>query len=908
MPVLRSREIPSPQPLQSKSPSSSSSPKTLEPKPRLTPPLIEPITPAKAVESVSLSPSPPYRRRSLRLSGGDVRGPTQKRTRTDVSETQELGDSVGGSVRVSDDSLDRIKELGQIEGNKQEIGKFGVLSLRSGTRVAKRVSFGDDVRVSDVDLDNLIGNVANDVQQLGGNKVLSPGLGGRVAKKVLIDGSDDDDDDDWISLDEIVNMVDVKEDEDAVLKHNGSKKTTMNLRRYSEEEKGKSKLSIDDQMVDDVLEEADLSSFRVNENDDLCSFKQFNSVMVGCANFGIDGQGVVHNMAEDDSRLFHDDRSNLRSPRRYTREEKGKAVLTSDDALLDVHVGDNDDDDVLEKANTELDLNSPAVDVNFDVEVNHEIELDGKMKEREINIRKEIRESRLKYMREQQKRIAKENALKFAHFRMEDDEGQGRREEDNEDLEDEVEAPSEDPLVNVEDWPGPFSTAMKIIRDREKNLGKQAQNSCSDKGSMPVISWTPKKETGLELKTRTVPSLLSMSFKILAENADAIPSLKFVPDALRHKLCQILCDSRRMNAQFFSLLLEGSPSEIRVSDCSWLEEEQFESSIKDCDTSTLMVLQLDLCGHCVSDASLLKAIGPKGFPVLTTISLKGACRISDAGLTAIVSAAPVLRSMNLSQCSLLTDVGIKTIADKLGSIVHELYLDDCDTLDAMSILPSLKRLLRLEVLSLRGIGGVSDKFLKQLLTSNGHNMKELVLANCVNVTNSSLKVIAEKCPQLCVLDLCYLRKLTDVGMAHLANGCSGIQDLRLCRNAFSDDAIAAFLEASGESLKELSLNNITKVGQNTTISLAQRCKNLEMLDLSWCRSLTDDALGLIADSCMSLKLLKIFGCTQITRTFIDGHSNPHLHVVGMKLTPILEHIKRPNFEHGPLYYSAVPPS
>lgn len=47
------------------------------------------------------------------------------------------------------------------------------------------------------------------------------------------------------------------------------------------------------------------------------------------------------------------------------------------------------------------------------------------------------------------------------------------------------------------------------------------------------------------------------------------------------------------------------------------------------------------------------------------------------------------------------------------------------------------------------------------------------------------------------------------------------------------------------------------------MSVAKRCKNLVSLDVSWCRNLTDEALGLIADSCLSLEVLKVFGCTQV---------------------------------------------
>ncbi|XP_021714997.1 F-box/LRR-repeat protein 14-like [Chenopodium quinoa] len=510
-------------------------------------------------------------------------------------------------------------------------------------------------------------------------------------------------------------------------------------------------------------------------------------------------------------------------------------------------------------------------------------------------------EQRPKDLRAQHKDIARQNASRYAFFDAREEEN------DEDDDDDEEEMVAEEPVGNVEDWPGPFSTAMEIIRDREKNSNRQVRDLSSVKEGFPLVSWTPRKESYLECSKREAPALISLCLNVLAENVDAITSLDSVPDALRNKLSRLFCDSRKMNPHFLSLLLDGSPSEIRLSDCSWLEEHVFEKLFEACDFKIMTVLQLDLCGHCVSDSSLRKALVPKGLEALTTISLKGACRISDAGLAALVSSAPALRSMNLSQCSLLTDVGIESIANSLGLILQELYLDDCETLDAMRILPKLRQLKALEVLSLRGVVSVSDKFIKNLFEENGQNMKELVLANCVNLTDSSLKVIANTCPQLRVLDPSYLGKLSDIGMAYITNGCRSIQDLKLCRSPFSDDAIAAFLETSRESLIELSLNNISKVGQNTTISLARRCKNLESLDLSWCRLLTNEALGLIADSCLSLRLLKLFGCTQVTEVFVDGHSNQHLHIVGLKLTPILEHIKRPDFQQGPLHYSTFTP-
>nr|KYP57841.1 DNA repair protein rhp7 [Cajanus cajan] len=476
------------------------------------------------------------------------------------------------------------------------------------------------------------------------------------------------------------------------------------------------------------------------------------------------------------------------------------------------------------------------------------------------------------------RRIAKENATHYARFNAAT-EGESSL----------AVAPRE-----IDDSVTPFSIALKAIRERATKKGWDA--------------WVFNSENRPGEKKRVlVPSLQELCLGILADNADAMVSLEGVPDELRHKLCKLLCDSRKMNSRFLELLLSGSPSEIRLKDCSWLTEEQFAKSFQMCDTGRLEVLQLDQCGRCIPDYALLGTLrqSPNWLPRLTSLSLSGACRLSDKGLQVLVSSAPQLRSINLSQCSLLSSASIHILANSLGSLLKELYLDDCLIIDAAQILPALKKLEHLEVLSLAGIQTVSDEFIKEYIVARGHNMKELVLKDCEKLTDASIKVIAEHCPGLCALDLMYLDKLTDLSIGYLANSCRTLHTLKLCRNPFSDEAIAAFLEITGESLKELSLNNIKKVDHQTTLSLARHAKNLQILDLSWCRNLTDNELGFIVDSCLSLRLLKLFGCSLVTDAFLNGHSNPEIQILGLKMSPLLQNVKVPDPHQGPLRYSSV---
>ncbi|KAK7303997.1 hypothetical protein RJT34_14965 [Clitoria ternatea] len=581
---------------------------------------------------------------------------------------------------------------------------------------------------------------------------------------------------------------------------------------------------------------------------------------------------------DDEAGNEHDDVDNEGRRKRLSREEKGKAVV---DANL---------------SHAEPKVENSGVNVDNNVNDNANANATSRLRERSRSTRAHDSGSgsRRNEFMERFHSIARENASRFAFFAPE---------EENDDRSPTVPEAARD---EIEDWPGPFSTAMKIIKDRGMKL-QTVETESSQTNLCESISWVPKAETERVGASVSVPTLQEMCLKILVKNVDAIVSLESVPDALRHRLSQLLCDSRKIDSHFFELLVVGSPSEIRLRDCSWLTEEQFTKCFQICDTSNLAVLQLDQCGRCLPDYVIVATLAqsPRHLPRLTTLSLSGACRLSDGGLRALVSSASALRSLNLSQCSLLTSASLYILAESLGSLLKELYLDDCQGIDAALIVPALVELEHLEVLSVAGIQTVGDEFVKNYVVARGQNMKELALKDCMNLTDASIKVIADHCPGLCALDLMNLCKLTDLSIGYLTNGCRALHTLKLCRNQFSDEAIAAFVETVGESLKDLSLNNIKKVGYHTTLSLVDHAKNLHSLDLSWCRNLTDNALGLIVDSCLSLRLLKLFGCTQVTDTFLKGYSNPQIQIIGLKMSPVLQHVKVPDPHQGALNYSSV---
>ena len=161
----------------------------------------------------------------------------------------------------------------------------------------------------------------------------------------------------------------------------------------------------------------------------------------------------------------------------------------------------------------------------------------------------------------------------------------------------------EDLQENREELPGPVQAEVEdeMLESSLTPLSKAVETIierklAAEKNSRPLIVWLPLAQKN-DIPRRLVTSLEDDCVDILAKNTDAIVSLESVPDALRHKISRASCRGRTMNAHFVELLLKGSPSEIRVDDCSWMTEEQFTNLFNGCDTSKLTVSDsYFLCG------------------------------------------------------------------------------------------------------------------------------------------------------------------------------------------------------------------------------------------------------------------------------------------------------------------------
>eukprot|EP00250_Pteridium_aquilinum_P003116 c13446_g1_i1 orf=355-2820(-) len=431
------------------------------------------------------------------------------------------------------------------------------------------------------------------------------------------------------------------------------------------------------------------------------------------------------------------------------------------------------------------------------------------------------------------------------------------------------------------DWPGPFSTARQLVNNRA--MAAAARQSADPPGNrVPLIDWSPTRVSGdPTFSRRKRPSLQDLCLGVLSNNAENVVSLEGVPELVRLQISSAFCERRKMNFKALSLFFQGEPSELQSLDCTQISEEQLTEMMKQICPSHLEKLHLSNCGRALSEQCLLATVAsPSTVTSLKSVSFIGAYRLSDRGLEALLLASPQLVHLDLSTCSFLSDASVKAIARYVGGSLESLVLDGCPSLDAKVFVHELVKMQKLRKLSLSEVRGVTDDVVSEICVQLGSHLRELVLARCLSLTDAAIAAIGPLCPSLQVLNLAHLSLLTDVAIAHITDNLRKIQDLNVRRCKFSDEAIATFVTASGGALRSLSLNNVQQVANQTIFALARHSHtSLECLDLSFCRLVDDECLGFLADTCLKLHELKLYGCTQVTDKFLNGHSNCNLKVV-----------------------------
>ncbi|KAF9115465.1 hypothetical protein BGX27_007718 [Mortierella sp. AM989] len=273
--------------------------------------------------------------------------------------------------------------------------------------------------------------------------------------------------------------------------------------------------------------------------------------------------------------------------------------------------------------------------------------------------------------------------------------------------------------------------------------------------------------------------------------------------------------------------------------------------------------------------------------------------VTDRTLQTILENCPGLCRLIISECHGITNEGLRLIRDSkcvAERTLMSLHMAGCYQITDQGLLNLVGNCgdsqfqPHFESLDLAGCYQITDNGLIPLITQCGNRLTQLRVNDCINVTSESVMALAEHCPQLQWLDLGRSGKLAEAELVHLASRCSELEYLNLARhhpNNRQDSGIQLDEgfeeETQGEQEEQeedpdsetIKHNNqdgkVEKEEEEERLitdyaiaMICESCPKLQLLDLSYISTITNNAIESLSESARSLVYLTIIGCSGIT--------------------------------------------
>ncbi|KAI9093761.1 hypothetical protein DFS34DRAFT_256907 [Phlyctochytrium arcticum] len=360
-----------------------------------------------------------------------------------------------------------------------------------------------------------------------------------------------------------------------------------------------------------------------------------------------------------------------------------------------------------------------------------------------------------------------------------------------------------------------------------------------------------------------ISSLRNLCIKLIANYIDEVEGFGEISEATKHSIGKIISRHRMLNGENLRLFLGPSERSVRLSECTYLNEEHLRTIIREC--PNLEVLSLGNCGR-ITD-NVLADIG--GLGSLQSLNLLGPFLPSDQAFADMFTRlGDNLKSLSLQYAAKVSAKSMSALAQHCPNITA-LRLDQCLKLGDESV-QSLCELRQLRSLELNRLGeNVSSDCLIRLLQSVGEKLDNLTLNGHPFVDDALLNdVLAPMCPDLEHISLEDCPAITSDGLIKFFSSykpTKPLKTLNLFRNtSLNDDAIVSILNLHGSGLESLNLNGLDELKVYSLEQIAKLAPSLKVLDVSWIRNMNDTILEEILVKCCNLERVKVYGCNRLS--------------------------------------------
>jgi hypothetical protein len=292
--------------------------------------------------------------------------------------------------------------------------------------------------------------------------------------------------------------------------------------------------------------------------------------------------------------------------------------------------------------------------------------------------------------------------------------------------------------------------------------------------------------------------------------------------------------------------------------------------------------------------------------LLTSLKLDNATPLTSpmlAPLAAAESSLDALQSLSLAGLIDLTDSGFDSIIRRFGPQLQLLCIRGCVQLTDKSIVLIRECCCILNDLDIGGLGEITTAALLGLFIV-GPIEQENTIIEIPILFDRSLELDGDDNkdePEISMNST--IAKAYDyassssseskMGSSDTGRGGNGSADdsssnigrlihvgLQGLSGAVTDDVIIQLCQHNN-ALQSANLGGCNALTGRSIAALRLHCSNtLEKLDISFVREFNEDVLGCLVDQAIFLKYLSVWGCTQLSNRFFDGHRNDGVNIDG----------------------------
>ena len=275
-------------------------------------------------------------------------------------------------------------------------------------------------------------------------------------------------------------------------------------------------------------------------------------------------------------------------------------------------------------------------------------------------------------------------------------------------------------------------------------------------------------------------------------------------------------------------------------------------------------------------------------PKLKTLRMSGCPKITGSSLVLIGAVCKELTTLQLNNMMALTDAAVVAFLKSNGLLITSISLAGCSKITDAAVIAIAENLARLEALNIAGVGSITDLAIEQLWLKSSrlkslnvsHNEKITDKAMCRmpthicyqlrllsvegnwGITDESMKRIFRSSSSLTVLNVSYT-EVSDDAMMELLGRCANIEVLDITyAEDISDYSMVKIVGMSPE-LRSLKIGG-TCVSDVTLQRLAEACHKLTELNVWSNNFVTDEGMASVASQCPEVEVLEINGTAKIT--------------------------------------------